>query len=201
VVDSSGAGCPAWPLPQCPHSLRQSRVSAVLRCAGCRCPAGRLRCPRGRTAGIHRQRRPGPGDQRGRASATCAALPSRRNGGRGSAPSCRSRPGDRTPRVGIWVAAEPDTADALAVRCCFRNRGRCPDGWPVSGRLAGVRTVGRCPDGWCPPRTLPRLWCPLLPEAVAGQTAAGRVPPPPVGAGELALQLGAHVGHGRPLQR
>jgi len=33
------------------------------------------------------------------------------------------------------------TADALAVRCCSRNRGRCPQ--------------GRCPDGWCPPQTLP----------------------------------------------
>jgi hypothetical protein len=45
--------------------------------------------------------------------------------------------------------------------------------------------------------------CPRLPEAVAGQVAAGLVPPPLVRAGELALQpvagLGAHVGHGRPL--
>jgi hypothetical protein len=45
--------------------------------------------------------------------------------------------------AGVWVAAEPDTADAVAVRC-RRNRGQCPDGWPV-------------PDGWCPPRTLPQL--------------------------------------------
>jgi len=29
VVDGPAAGCPAWPLPQCPRALRRSRVSAV----------------------------------------------------------------------------------------------------------------------------------------------------------------------------
>jgi hypothetical protein len=40
--------------------------------------------------------------------------------------------------------------------------------------------------------------CPRLQEAVAAQVAAGLVPPPPGGAGELMLQpvaeLGTHVG-------
>jgi hypothetical protein len=40
--------------------------------------------------------------------------------------------------AGAWVAAESDIADALAVRCCFRNRARCPDGWTVSGRLVSA---------------------------------------------------------------
>jgi hypothetical protein len=75
-------------------------------------------------------------------SADEQAQPARRCRGAGTAaaggppPSCRSRPGSRTPRPLSGVAAEPDTADAVAVRC-FRNRGRCP-------------------DGWCPPRTLPQ---------------------------------------------
>jgi NADPH-dependent 2,4-dienoyl-CoA reductase/sulfur reductase-like enzyme len=90
------------------------------------------------------------------------------------------------------VAAEPDTAEALAVRCCFRNRGRCPDGWPVSGRSEPPRTL--------PPPVSVRNYRNRSP----GRRPAARVPPLPVRAGELALEavaeLGAHVGHGRPLQ-
>jgi hypothetical protein len=59
VVDGPAAGCPAWPLPQCPHALRRSRVSAVPGRAGSRCSAGRVRCPGIRTAVLRWLRRPG----------------------------------------------------------------------------------------------------------------------------------------------
>ena len=58
VVDGPAAGCPAWPLPQCPPALRRSRVSAVSGRAGSRCSAGRVRCPRIRTAVLRWLRRP-----------------------------------------------------------------------------------------------------------------------------------------------
>jgi hypothetical protein len=73
---------------------------------------------------------------------------------------------------------------------------------PLSTAASGNR--GRCPDGRCPAGTLPQSAGALLPEPVAGPAAAGRVPPLPVGVGELAAEpvteLGAHVGHGGPLQ-
>jgi hypothetical protein len=53
--------------------------------AGSWCPAGRVRCSRVRTAGTSRPRRPGPLDQRKRATPPCAALPWCRNGGCGPA--------------------------------------------------------------------------------------------------------------------
>ena len=138
VVDGSAAGCPAWPLPQCPHApAAVAGVRGAGAPAGSRCPAGRVR-----TAGTRRPRRPGPLDQRRRASATCVALASRRNGGCGSAAVLPQPAGQPDTAAGVWAAAEPDTADAVAVRCCFRNCGRCPE--------------SRCPDGRCPPWTLPQ---------------------------------------------
>jgi hypothetical protein len=80
--------------------------------------------------------------------------------------------------AGVWSAAELDAASV-----------RCPPllSTPVSGR----DTAAGC-------------GCPLLQEPVARLAAAGGVPPPPGRAGELTLQpvakLGAHPGHGRPLQ-
>ena len=81
-------------------------------------------------------------DQRRRANSTCAVPPWRRNGGCWSA-AVLPQPDTA---AGVGVAAEPDTADALAVRCCSQNRGRCPqgrcrDGW-VSGRLTLPEPVG-----------------------------------------------------------
>ena len=83
---------------------------------------------------------------------------------------------------------------AAAVSAGLRNcGGNCGQVVVLSGTAAGVRTVGRYPDGWCPPLQEPVVW----------PAATGRVPPLPVGAGELALEpvaeLGAHQGHGRPL--
>jgi hypothetical protein len=122
VVDGSAAGCPAWPLPQCPHALRRSRVSAVPGRAGSRYPDSRS--PLAASTW--------PLDQRRRENPICTVLPSRRNGG------CRSTAVLPQPdtTAGVWAAAEPDTADALAVHCCSPNRGRYPE--------------GRCLDDWCP---------------------------------------------------
>jgi hypothetical protein len=93
-------------------------------------------------------------------------------------------PADTAAAGGVRLAPELDTAAGSDVRC-FRNRGRCPD-----GRVSTADTAA--------------CGCPLLQEAVAGQAAAGLVPPPPPGVGELALQPvaepGAHVGHRRALQ-
>jgi hypothetical protein len=72
-----------------------------------------------------------PVDQRRQANPTCPVPPWRRNGGCGSA-GVLLQPDTA---AGVWVAVEPDTVDALAVRCCSRNRGRCPE--------------DRCPEGWC----------------------------------------------------
>jgi hypothetical protein len=58
VVDGPAVGCPAWSLPQCPHALRRSRVSAVPGRAGSRCSAGRVRCSHVRTAVLRWLRRP-----------------------------------------------------------------------------------------------------------------------------------------------
>jgi hypothetical protein len=137
-------------------------------CRGVRapgCPAGHVRCPRVRTAGLRRPRRPGPLDQRRRASPSRVALPSRRNGGSGPPPSWRSR---SDTAAGVWVAAEPDTADALAVRCCFRNRGRCPEG-SVSRRLvsaADTSAACRCPSATGTGRPVGGRW--------TGAATAGR---------------------------
>jgi hypothetical protein len=135
------------------------RLSSVAAAAVSPCPvavagvrsAGACRLPafgRPRPVSTHSDSRSplaastGPHDQRRRANPTCAVLPPRRNGGCGSAADL-PQPGTA---AGVWVAAEPDTADALAVRCCSRNRGRCPQ---------GRCPKGWCPDGWCPPQTLP----------------------------------------------
>jgi hypothetical protein len=135
------------------------RLSSVAAAAVSPVPCGGRGCPQRRACGLPMVGRPPPVstqpdsraplaastwqlDQRRRTNPTCPVLPSRRNGGCGSA-AVLPQPDTA---AGVWVAAEPDTADALAVRCCSRNRrrcpeGRCPDGW--------------CLDGWCPPRTLP----------------------------------------------
>jgi hypothetical protein len=81
----------------------------------------------------------GPLDQRRRANATCGALPWCRIGGCGSAAVLPQPAGQLDMAAGVWVAAEPDAVDAFAVRCCFRNRGRCPQG---RARTVGVRRVG-----------------------------------------------------------
>jgi hypothetical protein len=111
----------------------------------------------------------------------------------GPPPSCRSQLGTA---AGVWVAAAADTADAVAVRCCFRNGGRRQDGWMVSGGLVSGRSVSILD-------TVAACGRPRLQEAVA-RPAAGQVPPPPVGVGELAAEPVAepvaHVGHRRPLQ-
>ena len=90
-----------------------------------------------RTAVLPWLRRPGKLTSADEQTQHAAVLPWRRNGGCGSA-AVLPQPDTA---AGVGVAAEPDTADALAVRCCSQNRGRCPQ--------------GRCPDGWCPPQTLP----------------------------------------------
>ena len=125
------------PLPQCPPC--PAAVAGVRSAgrAGSRCSAGRVRCPRIRTA-VPVAASTWQLDQGRRANPTCAILPSRRNGGCGSA-AVLPQPDTA---AGVWVAAKPDTAEALAVRCCSRNRRRCPE--------------GRCLDGWCPPPPLPK---------------------------------------------
>jgi hypothetical protein len=145
------------PLPRCVRMpQRRSRMSAVPGRAGSRCPAGRLRCPRVRTADIRRLRRPGPLDQRRPASATCAALPWCRNGG-------------------LWVHRSPAAAGRAA-----GHRGRCLGGCGTGRRRRrGCPLLppdgGGCPDGWRPPRTLPQpSGCPLLQEAVVRSASAGR---------------------------
>jgi len=85
----------------------------------------------------------------------------------------------------------PDAADALAVRCHFWNCGR--SGWLVCVRAVGVHRGH-----------FRSLWRPQLQKAVVPSASVGRLPPLPVGVGELALQpvaeLGAYVGHRRSLQ-
>jgi hypothetical protein len=153
VVHGSAAGCPVRLLPQCPHALPRSPVSAVPRRA-CSRASGRprpvstrpdSRCPAGcvRTAGIRRPRGPGL-----LTSADEQAQPARRCRRAGTAaagppPSCRSRPGRRTPLpVSGWLRNRTPP-DAVAVRCRFRNRGRCPDGWSVS--IADTAAACGCP--------------------------------------------------------
>jgi hypothetical protein len=192
-------------LPQCPHAPCRGR--GYPQCQGVRAPGLRqaasgvrpvsARCPRVWTAGICRARRPGPLDQRRRASATCARCRRAGTAAAGLPPSCRSRPGSRTPRPvdthrlrnrtprTLWLSAAA-SGTAVGVRTVGVRR--------VGVRTAGVRR-GHCRS----------LWCPRLQEAVARPAATGRVPPLLVGAGELALQpvakLGADQGHGRSLHR
>jgi hypothetical protein len=120
-----------------------------------------------------------PAVQRG--PAIVSALPCRH-------PGCPQR---RTPRPlstadtaaagGVRLAAELDTAAVSAVRRCFRNRGRCP-------------------DGQCPPQALRTAG---LQDAVAGRrplegaATAGR---PGRAGGRADRRPGAPVGHRRPLQ-
>jgi hypothetical protein len=168
---------------------RWSRVSAVPGRAGVRCPAGGVRCPRLRTAAT----RPGgstwptwPAPTSQRNACAAAVAPERRR-------VRHRRSGSRTPRpVAEWLV-EPDTADAVAVAAASRTT----DG--VSGPLLSGRLVSAAD-----PAT--GLRCRPLQEPVARSAAAGRLPPPPVGPGELALQpvaeLGAQQGHGgRPADR
>jgi hypothetical protein len=127
------AGCPAWPLPQCPHARPRSRVSAAPRACGLPVSGSHLRRPCVRKAEIRRRRRPGPRDQRGRPSATCAAAAAVPEwGGCGSA-AVLPQPASA---AAAWVAAEPDAADTVAVRCCSATA--------VAVRRAGVRTDGAC---------------------------------------------------------
>jgi hypothetical protein len=129
--------------------LRRPRVSAVPERAGSRCPAGHLRYPHVRAAGTSRLRRPGPLDQRRRASPTRTALPSRRNGGCGSAAVLPQPAGQPDTAAAVQVVAEPDTAAAVSACCCFRNNGRCPDGWSLSGRLVSAADTSAASDVRC----------------------------------------------------
>jgi hypothetical protein len=182
------------------------RLSSVAAAAVSACPCGSRRCPQCRsvrasgvrqaTSGVCASGQPLPA---GRVDLACVSSADERAQGvrccHGAAKAAVGPPqpaGQPDTATGVQGVAEPDTADAVAVCCCFRNRGR------VSGRLAGVRTVG-VHRGHCR-----SLRCPLLQEPVVRSASAGRLPPPPIGVGELALQPvaepGAHVGHRRALQ-
>jgi hypothetical protein len=63
-----------------------------------------------------------------RPAQTKQAQPARHCRSTGTAPAGPQPAMHPNTAAGVRVAAEPDTADATAVRCCFRNRGRCPDG-------------------------------------------------------------------------
>jgi hypothetical protein len=187
VVDGPAAGCPAWPLPQCPHALRRSRVSAVPWRAGSRCSAGRVRCPGIRTAVLRWLRRPGhltSTDEQIRHARSCRRAATAAAGPPPSCPSRTPRPvsgwlQNRTPRT-PWLSAAPGTTVGVH---------------KVGVRTAGVRTADTAGAGGCPP----------LQEQVACPASAGRVPPPPVRMGELTAEpvakLGADQGHGRSLHR
>jgi hypothetical protein len=108
-----GAGCPAWPLPQCPHACGSRGCP---QCRGVRVAGRRHAASSVRASG---QPVPAPAASTYLTSADeqthGAALPSRRNGGCGSAVVLRRPAGQPDTAAGVQVVAEPDTADALAV--------------------------------------------------------------------------------------
>jgi hypothetical protein len=187
-VDGAAAGCPAWPLPRCPHT--PAAVAGVRSAGACGLPVS------GRPRPVSRHPDSGSPlaastwqlDQHRRANPTCAVQPWRRNGGWGSAA----------------VLPQPGHCSRCLGGCGTGHRGRlgCPLLFPeprsvstrsVSGRL--VSAADTAGAGGCPP----------LQEQVACPASAGRVPPPPVRLGELAVEpvakLGADQGHGRSLHR
>jgi hypothetical protein len=154
VVHGAAAGHPAWPLPQCTHA--PAAVVGVRSAGACGLPlsGSRVRCPCVRTAATSRLRRPGLRDQHRRASATWAALPWCRNGGSGSAAVLPQPAAQPDTAAGVQGVAEPDTADAVDVRCCFRNRGRVRTVDVRRGHFCSLRvsaatgTVRRVGDHW-----------------------------------------------------
>jgi hypothetical protein len=141
VVDSSAAGCPGWPLPQCPHA--PAAVAGVRRAGACglpvsgrprpvsarpdsRYPTGRVDLAHLTSADAQPQRA-----RRCRRVGTAAAGP----------PDFLPRPaGQPDIAAGVWVAADrtPRTPWLSAAT----------SGTAVGVRRVGVRTVGWCPDGW-----------------------------------------------------
>ena len=148
-------------------------------CRGVRtpCPTGRGRCPRVRTAGIRRPRRPGPLDQRRRASATCGAAVAAERRRRSTAvlPQPARQPDTRpvsrelrhpTPRT-PWLSCPLPLPEPRSVSRRPVPR-RSMSGRPVSGRSSVRR--GHCRSLRCPRLQQPAVW----------SAAAGQVPPPPV---------------------
>jgi hypothetical protein len=158
----------------------------------------------GRTAAVHRGHGRAP-EQHGDTAAAGRRPP-------GTPVDCGSGTGRHLPTLpGCPRCLRELRPSGDAVRTAGRRpRSGCPVGCGTGRCMRPLSTAasenrGRCPDGRCPPGTLPQsAGCRLLPEAVAWPAAAGGVPPPPVGVGELAAepvaQLGAHVGHRRSLQ-
>jgi hypothetical protein len=137
VVDGPAAGYPAWPLPQCPRALRRSRVSTVPGRAGSRRSAGRVRCPRIRTAILRWLRRPDhmtSADEQIRHARSC---PGAATAAAGPPPTCRSRTlrpvsgwlHNRTLRAPWLAAAAPGTRSVSRRSVCGR----------LVYRTAGVR--------------------------------------------------------------
>jgi hypothetical protein len=208
AVDGCAAGGPAWRCRRVRPALPPSRVAAAPGACGCRCPpaassvrgsgpslsagcpgpgAEPSRCPRNRTpqppvadhpgtpadcsSGHRRRLRKLPGCPRCLRNCGHLAMPSRwLEGGR---------------RAAVRSAADLDTVSVRGPP--LRPESRLVSGRPLSARDPAA--VGGCR---------------LLPEPVAYSAAAGGVPPLPGGVGELAAEplaeLGAYVGHGRPLQ-
>src|SRR5512133_248846 len=193
VVDGPAAGCPAWPLPQRPHALRRSRVSAVPGRAGSRCSAGRIPCPPIPTAVLPWLPRPGhltSADEQIRHGGSCRGAATAAAGPPPSCPSRTPRPvsgrrWNRTPPTPWLSTAAPRTAVAV--------------------HKVGVQKVGVWMAGVWMADTAAAGGYPPLQESVACPASAGRVPPPPVGIGQLAAEpdakLGADQGHGRSLHR
>jgi hypothetical protein len=124
--------------------------------AGSRCPAGRVRCPRGRTAGVRQAASGQPVsagrvdlalDQRRRATATCAALPWCRTGGCWSAAVLPQPAGKPDTVAGVWVAAELDAADAVAVRRVGVRTAGVRPGPCRSLRVSAATGTGRLAGG------------------------------------------------------
>jgi hypothetical protein len=183
-------------LPQCPHvHCRSRRCPRVLSTCGQpvsaepRALSARIIVSAVRTVVSARRRRPGPVDQRRPAGymtwAAAFVLLGQVAAGRPHSYGSRPQP-PRSRAAGVRPAAELDAVAMTAVRCYFRSRGRCPDGWPVSGRLVSAadtaaacgvrryrnRSPGRRPlDGCASAGTRGR------PGAGAGRRA-GRAPRP-----------------------
>jgi hypothetical protein len=201
------------PLPQCPgaaaagagvHSAGRLRL---------RVSAGRVRSPRVRTVDVCRLRRPGrnPGRPRNRTPRHCP--PWVRDCGQvlaGRPPFAADTAAAPRSRLGTWRSPAADRpcppasdgtgrqpAPTVSTPAAQARRGRLsrpgcpPDGvLPQPAETAAVSAVRSelRPLAMVSGRLVSTVdsaacRCPLLQEAVAGQVAAGQVPPLPVGAG------------------
>jgi hypothetical protein len=108
-------------------------------------------------------------------------------GGRPSMHARRRQQWTPTAADGAHGGSGTSTRAAVQTRVSAARRAAaaCRHGGSVRGASGTAAAWRWCPDGWCPPRTPPPAGWLLLQEAVAGQVAAGQVPLPPVGAGEL----------------